>query len=377
MTTSKNKEIALSPSFDIPLKQDEDDIIQFLEKVFKIYLDNIGNFDGGLKEALEKQKDRISNLTKGILDSLRCYLDGNIIKSYNILETELNNIKDLLAFNYSKTAIGPKGNFEEFYRARLGSERLFSKEEMFHIPFEKRYLVNNQRYSLSGLPCLYLANSTYLCWEELGRPDFDKLQFSRYDLSKSDFKLLNLNLTMNAIAPLGFDNNGEMNEMADFLVVKHIATWPLQAASSIIVKNINGSFKPEYIIPQLILQWITNTEDIDGIRYFSTKHSGTTPVMFFGNLANVVIPIKKSNHNGLCDTLKKKIELTSPISYEYAQLINPKLVLDELNSIEITDSISMKPFTLNLFGESKTFYANTKFGQLERILHKFPNENLN
>lgn len=33
----------------------------------------------------------------------------------------------------------------------------FTKDEMFHIPYDKRNLVGNQRYSLSGLPCLYLG----------------------------------------------------------------------------------------------------------------------------------------------------------------------------------------------------------------------------
>lgn len=33
----------------------------------------------------------------------------------------------------------------------------FTKDEMFHIPYDKRHLVGNQRYSLSGLPCLYLG----------------------------------------------------------------------------------------------------------------------------------------------------------------------------------------------------------------------------
>ena len=30
---------------------------------------------------------------------------------------------------------------------------------MFHIPYDKRYLVDNQRFGLSGYPLLYLNNS--------------------------------------------------------------------------------------------------------------------------------------------------------------------------------------------------------------------------
>ena len=64
----------------------------------------------------------------------------------------------------------------------------FTKDEMFHIPYDKRHLVGNQRYSLSGLPCLYLGGSSYICWEELGRKDFSTTNFCGYSL-KEDIKL--------------------------------------------------------------------------------------------------------------------------------------------------------------------------------------------
>ena len=60
----------------------------------------------------------------------------------------------------------------------------FTKDEMFHIPYDKRNLVGNQRYSLFGLPCLYLGGSSYICWEELGRKDFSTTNYSGYSLKK-------------------------------------------------------------------------------------------------------------------------------------------------------------------------------------------------
>ena len=49
------------------------------------------------------------------------------------------------------------------YKCRENSKLFhFSKDEMFHIPYEKRNLVGNQRFSLSGLPCLYLGGSSYI-----------------------------------------------------------------------------------------------------------------------------------------------------------------------------------------------------------------------
>jgi hypothetical protein len=47
------------------------------------------------------------------------------------------------------------------------------------------------------------------------------------------------------------------------LVVAHAVCWPLIAACSIKVKNPGANFKPEYVVPQLILQWITDETRID------------------------------------------------------------------------------------------------------------------
>ena len=59
-----------------------------------------------------------------------------------------------------------------FYRMRMIDERRtnISYKEMFHIPINNRRSVKTQRYSTPGFPCLYLGNSIYGCWEEMGRP---------------------------------------------------------------------------------------------------------------------------------------------------------------------------------------------------------------
>ena len=44
-----------------------------------------------------------------------------------------------------------------------------TKDEMYHIPFNKRYLIGNERYSLTGFPTFYLSSSIYSCWEECNR----------------------------------------------------------------------------------------------------------------------------------------------------------------------------------------------------------------
>lgn len=114
---------------------------------------------------------------------------------------------------------------ETFFRMReSSSEFLFSKEEMFHIPFEERQKTSNQRYSLTGYPCLCLGKSIYVCWEELNRPKFENANIIRL---KNLRKLNLIDLRM----PI------EINDISDYYRI------PLIVASSIKVNNPKLSFQ--------------------------------------------------------------------------------------------------------------------------------------
>ena len=81
----------------------------------------------------------------------------------------------------------------KLYRIRTSEYGgLFSKEEMFHIPFDKRHLVSNNRFSVHGFPSLYLGESTYICWEEMENPNFDTCNISIFS---NDHPLSVINLS--------------------------------------------------------------------------------------------------------------------------------------------------------------------------------------
>ena len=64
--------------------------------------------------------------------------------------------------------LGFNENIEDMilFRGRIDESSL-SHWDMFHIPFNKRYFIKNQRYSLPGQPLLYLALSPYGIFKEL------------------------------------------------------------------------------------------------------------------------------------------------------------------------------------------------------------------
>ena len=67
------------------------------------------------------------------------------------------------------------------YRGRF-STSFISHWDMFHIPFNKRYLIKNQRYSLGGQPILYFATSPYGVYKELG--SINDLRISRFKIDR-------------------------------------------------------------------------------------------------------------------------------------------------------------------------------------------------
>ena len=134
------------------------------------------------KDYLRANKDELEAATgKTIKDLIDLVVTcqtvlGNIISSYLrgvhyiAVSSSQSFIRDIDTVILSKGA--------RLYKARAAeSNYRFSQNEMFHIPYEKRNKIGNQRFSVTGLPCLYLGSSSYICWEELGRVDFSTCNF--------------------------------------------------------------------------------------------------------------------------------------------------------------------------------------------------------
>ena len=135
---------------------------------------------------------------------------------------------------------------------------LFSKEEMFHIRFDKRHMVLNNRFSVNGIPSLYLGESTYICWEEMGNPNFDTCNISMF-INDKPLSVINLAPIMKS-----FD-------------IKKILKYPLAYVCSLGANHHDAPFKEEYVIPQMLMLclFIHNKSNPEtscmGIRYLSNK----------------------------------------------------------------------------------------------------------
>jgi len=196
--------------------------------------------------------------------------------------------------------------------------------EMFHIPFELRDRVGTQRYSFPGLPCLYVGQSLYVCWEELGRPDLHALWVSKVVVApEHSIRVLDLGHRPATIAAgLEAALAGRSRGMPLRRATAYAVLWPLIAACSVKRSpSRNRSFVVEYVVPQLLLRWLVRTvregkkDRLDGIRYFSThieEHEANLAGM------NYVFPAQKRGKVGFCPQLREKFHLTHPTSWQLA-----------------------------------------------------------
>lgn len=203
--------------------------------------------------------------------------------------------------------VEPKANFYRMRKSRFGE--LYNRNEMFHIPFTKRQIVANERFSVTGMPSLYLSESTYICWEEMGNPDFDTCNVS---LFKNGTTLSLINLT----------------PIMETFEQKRLTQYPLAYVCALGTNYPNDPYKEEYIIPQLLMQSIllanktSNNLRISGIRYISTKAYTERPLFPLNEKEdlkryfNYVFPaIGPYNEEGLSRFLLNSFSWSSPETY--------------------------------------------------------------
>ena len=262
------------------------------------------------------------------------------------------------------------------FRVRKSDQIIKERRDIFHIPFSKRYLVNAQRYSVSGLPCLYLGTSIFVCWQEMEKPDFDKLYVSSFITeSGSSHRILNLGynlrsaLNINTLAwLLDNDTEGTMNR-----VISNLISWPLVLACNYTKQHKNSSFNPEYIIPNLLMQWLSSNENkgIAGIAYRTTKilNQKDSDIGI-----NIIMPPKMDNilDSGYdyCPHLLSVFKFTKPVSWQVFSTLNVKTDgMDEDRLI--MGGPTPASGTIEDFDESLVeYYNNTSFKKVQLLIHK-------
>ena len=298
---------------------------------------------------------RINQLCDGINRAIEREYQGMRHSAYASIKNQLDGYQSqrskIQGLAYDKNVLTvPAGTV--CYRMRkvdLEEQHNLKRRDMFHIPLDKKGLVQTQRYSVPGYPCLYLSQNIYGCWEEMGRPTFGTVMVSKF-ISRQNFKVLDLRLPTETS---WIDN---LKMCAEF--------FPLVITSMVQVKNNKDYYKPEYLIPQLLTEWIitnnrenTPDKEIIGILFTSSKKNED---FYFPNDSydNYAIPVLKPLSSKMyCKRLSQLFHLSAPTYYDLE-------VLKQGETIDLGNIVSSD--------EQKRAenYRTSPFGTLEKYLGK-------
>ncbi|OEN32330.1 hypothetical protein [Escherichia coli] len=339
MITENNINIELEKLFDnilrkssirppIEVGKNNDLISDFHSKCekFKDCLkEYLTNNDKILAHRVRSRLKVIQSLQDGIINCLECFLTGDIKSAYDCFELML---KPQFISRHIKNICIPLTEMcnsqRPLFRVRKSDRPLSTRKDIFHIPFNQRHLVRAQRYSVAGLACLYLGTSLYICWREMDKPDFDKLYISSFITDKEDDKSLLLNLSADFLYKTRLflkrkNAPKPIEKYSTSTMLSYLALWPLILACNYLKKHNDASFIQEYIIPNLLMQWISRdiNNNIIGIAYRSTKLPANTDSR---KGINVVLPPKARYEDikgyDFCPVLSDKFKFTPPVSWQ-------------------------------------------------------------
>lgn len=228
------------------------------------------NWTSKFLDALKAKKDIFENTFDALILTYYTFIKEGSTKAQGILWDFLqdNNIhygiEEPLLFQHLLFRARPKGSWNKF-----------DPNEYFHIPFNKRYKVGNQRFSSSGQPMLYLGGSILAVTKELSKeikdlniaaylPNYSGFYNKRFfDLKNNIFNILVKNIHVNV--SLGhFPKDKTINEIIKKTALMEIATFQTKDTS---YKN---DFVEEYVIPQMITK-ILQQKGFSGLVFESTK----------------------------------------------------------------------------------------------------------
>ena len=360
-----------SPLLHLPLSQNGKSVKSSIKSLLNKFIDEIESLDDGPLGIDELQfitgnyvKMVQSRFIDGLLRAIDLHHDGRPAKAFERLSTTLNNdLKDFTEILKIRTY--STGNSFFRMRVRKGNFPL-SPLEMFHIPFELRGVIATQRYSIPGFPCLYLGRTLYGCWEEMNRPEINEFQVVRLKNIK-EIKYLDLTRPK-------YEGNLRSKDIYHYFM-----TWPLIACCSVKVKDYSNSFKSEYIIPQLLLQWVRENQTIDGIRFNSTHidfhNSGSD-----GDFSNLVLPVKTNKERGHCSELGSVFEISNTLSWQmHEHAIGGQIFMTDFGNGSGVDSRISKlelikglayPYSYSVLGKLESFLENMRTSPVEGLINQ-------
>lgn len=279
------------------------------------------------------------------------YLNGFPSKAYTSFEQAMKILMDKPLKIYQKSIMeqfeipenrySKDDNLKLFRVVSVDDNKPYSRVRVFHTPYNLRSKVSTSRYSIAGYPSLYLGTSLALCCEEVHMNSHRNFALASMfklertlEYTNTIIRVIELGVKPQDFLELNYANESHDRRISQSLLndseirSAYLLWYPLIASCSYIRTNKNDPFAAEYIIPQLLMQWVRNEigsnkgEEYDhlvGIRYFSCASVKASDMGF-----NYVFPTsgqQKSAELPYCSVLAKAFRLTNPVYiHEYDSL---------------------------------------------------------
>lgn len=281
---------------------------EYRELVTSLDIEIINN--NGNRQIIIKRLNIIIEALKAII---KCHYDSSCDSFKNFTKLVNNIDEELKLLNLFNTHIVKPNTYQ--FRARKHVDNIGDEpyKEMFHICFEKKDLAGLDRYSKQGYPCLYLGSTINVCWKEIYSPEIEKIMVSCLKTTQN-IKLLDLRYP-------------QEKDFNDINFEKVLLRIPLIISCSIISQNKKVTTKPEYIVPQLLSQYIIDINkeiaertknlfnvdnNIVGVIYTSTFKSNSRYTCK-KDFENIAIPVyDNSKKEGFDSLLSKRFKITKP-----------------------------------------------------------------
>lgn len=262
-----------SQKFAMPfvIKRDADYLPSVKNKLLELTseLERCGASDNIIHEIKDYCKQVVSSIVQyyhGFLVDAQLSVD-RMIRYFGYYAPAVTRVNDSFSFPGRSS-----DNSEvQFFRARLSDSVVeFSGEDMLHIPFNKRHIVKSERFSIPGLPCLYLGNSSYTCWVELGCPADHQFNVAPILLDNTQ-RVLNLTVSMSYLYEFNESECPFPDADSEIYLINLLKLFVLTLCTSYKVEEDNRSFKSEYILSQMIMLACNSEKHLDGIIYYSKQ----------------------------------------------------------------------------------------------------------
>ena len=162
----------------LPVVREHEDFRDDVRVCLSEYIENVESLDNNLFASDAEKQDivaKIQEQSDQISEIINSYYEGQHAVAFEKFQ-QLFNAPNGIITNIQSYIIQPRSSvtyYDEeeevlrskevpniWFRARIfDNKQEHTFKEMFHIPLNKREIVNTQTYSAPGYPCLYLGNT--------------------------------------------------------------------------------------------------------------------------------------------------------------------------------------------------------------------------